>query len=112
MRSSALFLASSLAVASLAGCSSSPQGDYQVAVSWLLNGTTPSAEQCREQGVARARFEVWSDNGRKLQTLESNCASVLTLSDGNDYGGFLTTRAFEWDRSYQFELTLVDASGK
>lgn len=103
-------VAVALALALLTGCSN--ERDYQVAVSWLINGMVPSPERCQEQGIARARFVVRSQSGKTLQTLEEDCGSTLVLSDGNEYGGFLTTRSFEWDTRYSFSLSLVDASGK
>lgn len=109
MRSYALTLGSVLVCAQLGSCT--PDRDYQVAVPWALNGVVPSAQTCQEQHIARGRFEVFSASGKKLQTLESDCAGVITLSDGYQYGGFLTTRAFVWDRTYNYTLTLVDASG-
>ena len=109
MRSYALALGSVLLCSPLWSCS--PDRDYQVAVPWLLNGRVPNAQTCQEQHIARGRFEVFTSSGKKLQTLESDCAGVITLSDGQQYGGFLTTRAFVWDRAYNYTLTLVDAAG-
>lgn len=109
MRSNALALGSVLLCAQLGACS--PDRDYQVAVPWALNGVVPSAQTCQEQHIARGRFEVFSASGKKLQSLESDCAELITLSDGYQYGGFLTTRAFVWDRTYNYTLTLIDASG-
>lgn len=110
MRSYALALVSLLAALTGSGCTN--DNDYQLAVSWLINGTTPNADLCAEQGVAKARFEVRSGGGRQLKTVEANCADTVILSDREKYGGFLTSRAFTWDVDYYFTLTLVDAAGK
>jgi hypothetical protein len=93
----------------LSGCSNT--GDYQVAVSWVLNGTTPNAAMCQEQGIARARFVVTSSDGSREKVLEGNCADTIVLSDGYDYGGFYTNDTFQWDTRYSYTLTLIDAAG-
>ncbi|HEX5657677.1 MAG TPA: hypothetical protein VFX59_10805 [Polyangiales bacterium] len=98
-----------LCLSSLAGCST--DGDYQVAVSWIINGTTPSAEMCQEHGIARARFEVRSQGGSRMKTVEGDCAELITLSTDVDVAGFYTSDAFEWDTRYNYTLTLVDAAG-
>lgn len=98
-----------LCVASLSGCGS--DGDYQVAVSWLINGSTPPAAMCQEQGIARARFEVRSAGGQKVKTVEGNCADTIKLSDTYAYGGFYTNTSFNWGTTYDYSLTLVDALG-
>jgi hypothetical protein len=95
---------------SLSGCGN--PGDYQVAVSWVINGTTPSVDMCQEHGIARARFEVRSEGGRRKKILEADCADTIMLSDGYDYGGFYTSDSFDWDTRYDYTLTLVDAAGK
>jgi hypothetical protein len=98
-----------LCLSSLSGCSNN--GDYQVAVSWLINGSTPNAAMCQEHGIARARFEVRSQGGSTMKTVEGNCADLITLSDDYDYGGFYTNDSFEWDARYNYTLTLIDAAG-
>jgi len=107
MRTYALSLA--ILLASLSGCTQ--DGDYQVAVSWLINGTTPTPDLCAEQRVDRARFEVRSAGGKRVKTVESRCADTIFLNDDNEYGGFLSTVSFDWDTQYYFTLTLVDAVG-
>jgi hypothetical protein len=94
-----------------AGCTLGPNGDYQVAVSWLINGTTPNADLCAEQRIARFRFEVRTGGGRVLKTVEADCASTRKLEDGNTYGGFLSTASFDWETDYFYALTPVDAQG-
>ncbi|MDB4972764.1 MAG: hypothetical protein JWN48_1105 [Myxococcaceae bacterium] len=95
----------------VAGCSSNADRDYQVAVPWTINGMVPDPGLCQEQRIARGRFEVTTGSGKPLKTLEGDCAGTVTLSDGFDYGGFLTTRSFDWDRTYNYSLSLVDAAG-
>jgi hypothetical protein len=91
------------------------QGDYTVAVSWLINGTAPSPEMCLEQGIAKARFEV-SGYGDTPQSIEADCASTIELYDDElgylEYGGFLTKRSFDWATDYSYTLTLLDAQGR
>jgi len=110
MRVSSLLVVLSLFALPLAGCGNTDR-DYEVAVRWVINGMVPSPEVCAEHGIARARFEVWNQSGKKLQTLESPCADLIVASDEYEYGGFVTTPAFEWDRRYDFALTLVAADG-
>ncbi len=98
-----------LCLAFLSGCNNN--GDYQVAVSWVINGSTPSPDTCAEHGIARARFEVRSEGGKRVKTLEGDCATTITLSDGGNYGGFYTNSSFDWDTRYDYTLTLVNASG-
>jgi len=93
------------------GCTLGPSGDYQVAVSWLINGTTPTADLCAEQRIARFRFEVRTGGGRVLKTHEADCASTTRLGDGFEYGGYLSSAFFEWETEYFYTLTPVDASG-
>jgi hypothetical protein len=111
MRSYALTLGSVLVCSSLSACTFGNNGDYQVSVPWTVNGEVPSPASCQEQHIASGRFEVFTSSGKKLKTLASGCAGTITLSDGNEYGGLLTSRSFEWDRTYQYTLTLVDAAG-
>jgi hypothetical protein len=98
-----------LCLSSLSGCSNSD--DYQVAVSWVINGATPNADTCQEHGIARARFTVRAQGSSREKTVEGNCADTITLSDGYDYGGFYTNDSFDWDTRYDYTLTLIDASG-
>jgi hypothetical protein len=111
MRSHALTLGSFLCCAALPVLAGCDNDDYQVAVSWTLNGKLPTPALCSELGIARGRFEVRTASGKKLRTLESDCEKTVVLSNGYEYGGFLTTRTFQWDRDYEYTLTLVDAAG-
>ncbi len=96
-----------------AGCTFGSDHDYQVAVSWLINGTAPNQAMCQEQRVAHARFDVWHGDNAKPRSLEADCAASITVRQDNDdvdYGGFYTPRLFAWEVSYDYTLTLVDAS--
>jgi hypothetical protein len=110
MRSYALALGSVLLSSPLLG-SCTVDRDYQVAVTWTINGMVPDAALCQEQGIARARFEARTASGKPLKPLEARCDGVITLSDQNEYGGFYTTRSFVWDRDYEYTLTLLRADG-
>jgi hypothetical protein len=109
MRSYSLALALALSLAS--GCSFGTDRDYQVVVSWLLNGFVPDAALCDELGIRTARLEVRSGNGTRVKTLEAPCDGTIVNSEGDEFGGFITTRAFAWDVNYSYTLTLLDASG-
>jgi hypothetical protein len=85
--------------------------DYSTVVTWLINGTAPSPELCEEQGVDRVRFTVRSPSKRR--TLEAPCSSQVVLpSDGLSYGGFVTTQAFDYGVSYDYEVEMLDDSGQ
>ena len=84
--------------------------DYAAVVTWLINGTAPSPELCEEQGVDRVRFTVRSPTKRR--SLEARCDKQVVLpSDGLAYGGFNTTRSFDYDVSYDYEVEMLDRSG-
>jgi hypothetical protein len=104
-------LLASFAAWGATGCTLGPSGDYQVAVSWLINGATANASLCTEQRIARFRFEVRTGGGRVLKTIESDCASMIQLEDGAEYGGFLTSASFDWETDYYYALTPLDAAG-
>lgn len=96
-----------------AGCSN--EGDYAVAVSWLINGAAPDSAMCQEQGATRARFEVRA-RGEKTQVLEVDCASTIErwveeIQDYAPYGGFISKPSFQWGVQYQYTLSLIDAAG-
>jgi hypothetical protein len=110
-RALVLLLLSSFALGGASGCTLGPSGDYKVAVSWLINGTEPNADLCAEQRIARFRFEVRTGAGHALKTIESDCAATIKLSNGNVYGGFLTTTSFDWETDYYYSLTPLDAAG-
>jgi hypothetical protein len=93
-----------------ASCGYDAGGDYAVSVTWLINGIPPSRQQCEDYGIDRIRFRVKSRSHDR--TLEAPCTDLVTLSDGFDYGGFDTTFAFSYDTSYEFEVSMLTASGR
>jgi len=109
MRSYRLALA--LAVALLSGCTFGSDRDYQLVVTWLLNGFVPDAELCQELGIATARLEVRSGDGRRVRTLDASCERTVENSLGQLFGGFVTSRSFAWDVDYTYTLSLLDANG-
>jgi hypothetical protein len=94
-----------------AGCSYSSSDDYGVVVSWLLNGLEPTAELCREQGIARVRLTV-DDGPGKPVSVEADCDETLILSDGLSYGAFETNASFEFGVGYAYEVEFLDKKGK
>ena len=116
MKSYALALGLGVSLAALTqGCTA--EHDYAVAVPWLLNGFAPDRDLCDRLGIARGRLEVSNRNGGKTKTLEADCAAQVYIIDPTPparegyYGGFQTTYAFDWDTTYLFKVSLVDASG-
>jgi len=94
----------------LAGCRFGIGNDYAVTVTWLINGTAPSAELCRAQGVDRIRFTVHGPG--KERALYADCEEqVLLESDGYYYGGFVSTRSFEYDTRYRYSVEMLDRQG-
>jgi hypothetical protein len=103
-----LCLAAACSVAATsAGCS---EDGYAVAASWLINGLPPDEASCTLQGVQSVRLTV-SSNGRE-QSLEADCAERIFLSDGFDYGGFITNESFDYDRNYTYQVDMLDARGE
>jgi hypothetical protein len=109
MRSYRLALA--LTVSLLSSCSFGSDRDYQLVVTWLLNGFVPDPELCQELGIARARLEVSSGAGRRVRTIEADCHRTVVNSLGQEFGGFVTSRSFAWEVDYTYTLTLLDANG-
>lgn len=104
-----LLLAFTLALG--AGCRFGIGNDYAVTVTWLINGTAPSRSLCKAMGVESIRFTVLGPG--KERTLHGNCDDqVLLESDGYYYGGFVSTRSFEYDVSYRYKVEMLDAQGK
>jgi hypothetical protein len=104
-----LLLAFSLALG--AGCRFGIGNDYAVTVTWLINGTAPSPELCRAQGVDQIRFTVLGPG--KERALYADCEEqVLLESDGFYYGGFVSTRSFEHDVRYRYRVEMIDRQGK
>lgn len=85
-------------------------GDYRVTVTWLINGAAPSPDLCRENGVDRIRFTVLSPGKERI--IEADCAESLTLDDGYDYGGFDSTRSFDYGVTYRYSVEMLDSSGR
>jgi hypothetical protein len=96
------------AAPAVAGCSIDE--DYAVTVTWLINGTAPSAALCRDQGVDRVRFTVLGPDKRR--TIEAPCTDSLTLDDGYRYGGFDSTTSFEYGVTYDYRVEMIDRAGK
>jgi hypothetical protein len=102
-------LALALAALGAGGCKLELGDDYRVKVSWLINGTSPSPELCREKGVDRVRFTV-ETSGRD-RVIEGNCEEQIRLDDGYYYGGFETTRSFDYGVRYRYRVEMLDADG-
>lgn len=103
-----LLLAFTLA---LGGCRFGIGNDYAVTVTWLINGTAPTPELCRAQGVDQIRFTVLGPG--KERALYADCEEqVLLESDGFYYGGFVSTRSFEYDVRYRYRVEMIDRQGK
>lgn len=98
------------ALASSGACGFDVGEDYRVTVTWLINGTAPSRALCDENGVDRIRFTVFGPG--KERSIEADCAESLTLDDGYDYGGFDSTRSFEYDVTYRYRVEMLDAAGR
>jgi hypothetical protein len=97
-------------LSALSSCSFGTERDYQVVVTWLLNGFIPDAALCQELGIATARLEVRSGAGDRVKTLEAPCDRTVPTSQG-EYGGFITSQSFAWEVNYTYSLTLLDAAG-
>lgn len=104
-------LALTLAASLLTSCSIGSDRDYQLVVSWVLNGFVPDADLCQELGIATARLEVRSGDGTRVRTLEADCDELVKNSEGETFGGFITSPAFAWEVRYTYVLTLLDANG-
>jgi hypothetical protein len=92
------------------GCTFDPGHDYSVVVSWLLNGDVPSEDRCTELGVDTVRLTM--DGPGKPVEIEGDCAETLVLSDGLDYGAFVTTVSFDYGVGYDYSVDLLDARGE
>jgi hypothetical protein len=94
-----------------AGCRFGIGNDYAVTVTWLINGTAPNRDLCKAMGVEAIRFTVLGPG--KERTLHGNCDDqVLLEADSYYYGGFVSTRSFEYDVSYRYRVEMLDAQGK
>jgi hypothetical protein len=108
MRVRSCLLLALAAAPAATGCSL--DNDYAVTVTWLINGTAPSAALCRDQGVDRVRFTVLGGDNRR--TIEAPCTDSLTLEDGYRYGGFDSTSSFEYGVRYDYRVEMLDAAGR
>ncbi len=106
-------LASTLLFGSVAGliistgCGSDPV--YGVTSTWLLNGATPDATRCNELGISR--FRLTMDGPGPATSLEANCAETIRIGDAT-YGGFETSRAFDYGVEYTYTVDALDAAGE
>jgi hypothetical protein len=62
------------------------------------------------QGVARVRFTV--RGGDREKSLEADCNERIFLSDGFDYGGFITNESFDYGRKYTYQVDMLDTRGE
>lgn len=95
-----------LALANVTGC-----GDdlYPVTVTWVVNGLAPTAEACERYGIERIVLTV--RDGAQDRTIEGDCEASVFLSDGYEYGGFVTTDSFDYDVVYPYQVEMVGPSG-
>jgi len=99
-----------LALALVLGAGCGLGNDYAVTVTWLINGTAPDPDLCRAVGVDRIRFTVLGPG--KERALYANCDDqVLLEDDGYYYGGFVSTRSFEYDVRYRYRVEMLDRQG-
>lgn len=97
-------------LSALSSCTFGTERDFQVVVTWLLNGFIPDAALCEELGVATARLEVRSGAGDRVKTLEAPCDRTVPTSEG-EYGGFITSQSFAWEVNYTYSVSLLDRAG-
>jgi hypothetical protein len=93
----------------LAACGSE-RDDYAVAPSWLINGMAPDEALCATYGVESVRLTI--EGSQKDRTLEAACSDRIVLSDGFEYGGFVTTESFDYDKPYRYQVDMLDAQGE
>jgi hypothetical protein len=96
-----------LAGLGVTGCSNT--SDYAVVISWAVNGFAPTQEVCDFHGIKSVRLTI--PDGAEKRTVEGRCADTLTLSDGYDYGGFVTTEWFEFGAVYSYQLQMIATNG-
>ena len=95
-------------VAALGGCYDDGH-DYAVTSTWLLNAATPDATRCKELGIAT--FRLTMEGPRRTSSLEGDCTDTLYIA-GASYGGFETSRSFDYGVSYLYTVDALDAKGK
>jgi hypothetical protein len=95
--------------AGLGGCGSG-SNDYAVVVSYVVNGLAPTPEECAAQGIKSVRLTV--ESGSRRRSVENACGETsIFLSDGYEYGGFLTTDWFEYGALYRYNLDMLGVNG-
>src|SRR5687768_17181314 len=95
--------------AALSSCVLDSGSDYAIAPSWLINGIAPTEEDCKAFGVERVELRITEP--RSTRVVSADCADGLEFDDGDSYGGFITTTAFEFGETYAYELRMVDRAG-
>jgi len=89
-------------------CSFDPGHDYAVTSTWLLNGATPDATRCAELGITEFRLTM---NGPGPATkLSAACDETLRI-EGQTYGGFETTRSFDFGVEYVYTVDALNSKG-
>jgi hypothetical protein len=83
---------------------------YAVVTSWAVNALAPTHAVCEREDIVRVRLTIM--DGARERTIETACTRSHELRDGYRYGGFVTTRVFDFDVTYPFEVALLDARGK
>jgi len=91
------------------GCSFDPGHDYAVTSSWLLNGATPDATRCKELGITQFRLRM--EGPGPAITLDGDCEDTIAIGDFT-YGGFQTTRSFDFGVVYSYSVDALDAKGE
>jgi hypothetical protein len=96
-----------LALLSAVGCG---EDQYALVPSWAVNGLAPSQETCDLYGIETVRLTI--KDGAQTRTIDGACARALFLSDGFEYGGFITTKSFDYDIVYPYWVDMLDRDGK
>lgn len=96
------------ALSSAGGCGFDPGHDYAVTSTWLLNGAAPDATRCKELGIAQ--FRLTMNGPGPATTLQAACERTLQI-ERVTYGGFETTRAFDFGVAYEYRVEALDAQG-
>ena len=106
-------LALCLACSVVAGCTFDTDDDYAVVPSWAINGLVPTDEECAAFGVDHVEFRL--TRPKTTRVLTASCSEAIEYDDGTDtvqLGGFVTSAHFEFGRTYEYEISLVDKNGK
>lgn len=108
-RLSTLAFSSALLGALASGCSFDPGHDYAVTSTWLLNGATPDESRCKELGITEFRLTM---NGPGPATeVSAACDETLRIGEVT-YGGFETTRSFDYGVQYDYTVDALDGNDK